>query len=172
MLYDHDQYFILEGDSLRRKINNLEEYFFISKLNIRNYLIVWEACAKLTKVLQYKKYLESKILKIEIFEFWCVNTKRWKLKFEICMWNVWNLEFWKLKCLNWDVWILKVENWNWKLKFLCETSRIWKLEIWNAWIWMCEYYKLKVENKNLKFICEVFGRNLKIWKLKCLNIEI
>ncbi len=30
-----------------------------------------------------------------MFEFWCV-------KIENCMWNVWNL-----KCLNWDMWILK-----------------------------------------------------------------
>jgi hypothetical protein len=36
---------------------------------------------------------------------------------------------------------------------------------------MCEYFKLKIENWNLKSICEMSGRNLKIWKLKCLNFE-
>jgi hypothetical protein len=27
-----------------------------------------------------------------------------------CIWNVWNLKIWKLKCSKWDLWILKVEN--------------------------------------------------------------
>jgi len=43
----------------------------------------------------------------------------WKLKVEICMWNVWNLkinnENKKLKCLNVENWKLKclnIENWN------------------------------------------------------------
>jgi hypothetical protein len=36
---------------------------------------------------------------------------------------------------------------------------------------MCEYFKLKIENWNLKSICEMSGRNLKIWELKCLNFE-
>jgi len=43
--------------------------FFFSKLNIQNQLIVWEACAKPTKVLKYMECLESKILKTEMFEF-------------------------------------------------------------------------------------------------------
>jgi hypothetical protein len=29
--------------------------------------------------------LESKILKTEMFEFWCVNIESWKLKIEICV---------------------------------------------------------------------------------------
>jgi hypothetical protein len=48
------------------------------------------------------------------------------LKIEISMWSVWNLKIWELKCLNWDVWIFKVENW--KLKSLCEVFGIWKFE--------------------------------------------
>jgi hypothetical protein len=34
------------------------------------------------------------------------------------IWNVWNLKFWKLKCLNSNVWILKVEIWNLYVKCL------------------------------------------------------
>ncbi len=59
--------------------------------------------------------LESKILENDMFQFQYVNTKSWKLKFEKCMWHVWNLKFWQLKCLKWDVKILKAKNW--KLKF-------------------------------------------------------
>jgi hypothetical protein len=62
--------------------------------------------------------LDSKILKTKMFEFRCVNIKSWKLKIENCMWNVWNLKCWELKCLKWDVWILKVENWKLYVKCL------------------------------------------------------
>ncbi len=52
---------------------------------------------------------------IQNFENWNVwipmcEYQKLKLKFEVCMWNVWNLKFSKLKCLNWDEWILKAEN--------------------------------------------------------------
>ncbi len=87
--------------------------------------------------------LESKILKTEMFEFWYVNIESWKLNFEICMWDVWNLQFWELKCLNWYMWTLKAENW--KLKSLCEAPRIWKLKCLNLDVWI-ESWKLKFEN--------------------------
>jgi hypothetical protein len=47
-----------------------------------------------------------------------------KLKIEISMWSVWDLKFWKLKCLNLDVWILKVESW--KLKIETFLGNVWK----------------------------------------------
>jgi hypothetical protein len=74
-----------------------------------------------------------------MFEFQCVNTKNWNLKFVCEMFGIWNFETKMSKCLNWDVWILKVENWN--LKSLCEASRIWKLKCLNLDVWI-----LKVEN--------------------------
>jgi hypothetical protein len=37
----------------------------------------------------YVKHLEFEILKTEMFEFGCVNTESWKLKFKISLWNVW-----------------------------------------------------------------------------------
>jgi hypothetical protein len=70
--------------------------------------------------------LESQFFTTEMFKFQCVNTESWKLKFEIGMWNVWNLKFLELKCLNWDVWIFEAENW--KLKSLCEAFGIWKFQ--------------------------------------------
>jgi hypothetical protein len=137
-------------DQLLRKENKESlGVFYFSKLNIVNWLIVWEACAKPAKILQYMEWLESKILKTEMFEFWYVNIESWKLKFEICMWDVWNLKFWKLKCLNWDVWKLKVENWNFYVKCLefeilktqmsefgCVNIESWKLKtkIWNLFV--------------------------------------
>jgi len=90
--------------------------------------------------------LESKILKTEMFEFQCVNIESWKI--EICMWNVWNLKFWELKCL-----IGMCEYLSWNLKYLCEAFGIWKFENWNVWYW-----KLKIEMS-------------KYWKLKCLNTQ-
>jgi len=36
---------------------------------------------------------------------------------------------------------------------------------------MCEYLKLKIENSNLKSLYEMFGLNLKFWKLKCLKLK-
>jgi hypothetical protein len=60
------------------------------------------------------------------------------------MWNVWNLKFWELKCLNRDVWILKVENWN--SKSLCKA-----------------FENLKIEMSKFGFV------NIKSWKL---NFEI
>jgi hypothetical protein len=36
---------------------------------------------------------------------------------------------------------------------------------------MCEYWKLKTKNWNLKSLCEMSRRNLKFWKLKCLNAK-
>jgi len=68
------------------------------------------------------------------------------------MWNVWNLKIWKLQCLNLNVGILKVENWN--LKSLCKMFKknlnIWKLKIknWKVWILKTEkfeYWKLKTK---------------------------
>jgi hypothetical protein len=117
-------------------------------------------------------------LKTEMFEFRCVNTRSWKLKFEICMWNVWNLNF-----ENWNVWIgmceylkLKIENWNLYVKrlefenlktemseFGCVNTKSWKLkiEIWNLFVkclegiwnlknWMFKYWKLKIKCLNTK----------------------
>ncbi len=66
------------------------------------------------------------------------------MKLENWKFYVKHLEFenWKLKCLNLDMWILKVENW--KLKF--------EISLWNVWkeyeimkIEMYEYLKLKIE---------------------------
>ncbi len=79
-----------------------------------------------------------------IWNVWNLNV--WITNFEICMWNVWNLKFWELKCLTWDVWILKAKNWN--LKSLCETFAIWNFKNWklkclNIKIEISEYWKLK-----------------------------
>ncbi len=41
--------------------------------------------------------LESKVLKIEMFEFWCVYTESWKSKIETCMWNVLECEILRTK---------------------------------------------------------------------------
>jgi len=87
--------------------------------------------------------LESKILKTEMFEVQCVTTENWNLyvkclkskmlrtkmsKLGMCKYlkltiESWNLKSlcetfgtWKLKCLNLNMGILKVENW--KLKSL------------------------------------------------------
>jgi len=60
------------------------------------------------------------------------------------------------------VWILKIEN------SLCEVFGIWKFEIWNVDL---DVWILKIENWKLKFLYEMFKRNLKFWKLKCLNKE-
>jgi hypothetical protein len=95
---------------------------------------IWNLCVKC---------LKFENLKSKMFEFWCVNIESRKLKFEICVWNVWNLKTWKLICLNWDVWIFKVENWNLYVKRL-------DFENWNVWIWMCEYWKSKTENWKLE----------------------
>ncbi len=49
------------------------------------------------------KILESKILKIEMFEFQCVNIESWKLKFEIYMWNefeILKIKMFELGCVN------------------------------------------------------------------------
>ncbi len=86
------------------------------------------------------------------------------MKIEICMWNVWNLKFWELKCLNWDVWILKAENWKLKFEismwsisnlkiemseFGCANTESWKLktEIWNLFVKSMEA-KLKTKMLN------------------------
>jgi hypothetical protein len=106
--------------------------------------------------------LESKILKTEMVGFWCVNIESWKLKFEICMWNVWNLKIWQLKCLNCDVWIFQIEISMWN---------VWNLRIWKLKCLNLDVCILKVENWKLKSFCEMSGKNLKIWKLKCLNTE-
>jgi hypothetical protein len=94
----------------------------------------------------YVKCLESEILRTKMSELRCVYTESWKLKFEICMWNVWNLKFWELKCLNWDVWIFKAKNWN--LKFLCKylEFQILKIKMSKFGLWI-----LKVENWNMKY---------------------
>jgi len=63
-----------------------------------------------------------------------VNTESWKSKIEICMWNVWNLKIWEVKCLNWDVWIIQSS----KLKF-----KIYMWSVKNLKIEMFEYWKLK-----------------------------
>ncbi len=52
---------------------SLDILFF--KFKYSKLIIFWEACAKPTKVLQYMECLESKFLKIEMFEFRCVSTK-------------------------------------------------------------------------------------------------
>jgi hypothetical protein len=80
-----------------------------------------------------------------MFELGCVN-----IKLKIKIWNLKSLcetfGIWKLKCLNLDVWIHKVENW--KLKF--------EISLWNVWkeskilkIEMFEYLKLKTKNWNV-----------------------
>jgi len=73
---------------------------------------------------------------------WIFEVENWNFKINISMWSVWNLKMWKLKCLNLDLWILKVENWI--LKFLCENfkrnMKIWKLKCLNI-----ENLKLKTE---------------------------
>jgi hypothetical protein len=69
------------------------------------------------------------ILKIEMFEFGCVNAESWKLQIKIWnfLWNVWG----KLE-------ILKIEmSKYWKLK--TKMFKYWKLKIemseyWNVWI--------------------------------------
>jgi hypothetical protein len=93
-----------------------------------------------------------------------VDIESWQFKFENCMWNVWNLKFWELKCLNWDVWILKAKNWKLKIE-----NSMWS--IWNLKIEIFEFGCVNIESWKLKSFCEMFGRNLKIWKLKCLNTE-
>jgi hypothetical protein len=63
-----------------------------------------------------------------------------------------------MKCLNFNVRILKAKNWN--LKFVCEMFEIWNFEnknVWNVWILKVEDWKL-----NLKSLCEAFG----IWKFE------
>jgi hypothetical protein len=62
-------------------------------------------------------------------EYLKLKTEIWNLK---SMWSIWNLKIWKFKCLNLDVWILKVENW--KLKF--------EISLWNDWK---EFEILKIE---------------------------
>ncbi len=89
-----------------------------------------------------------------MFRFGCVNIESWKLK-SFCKMPGRNLKIWKLKCLNLDMWMLKVENWN--LKSPCKMSgrnlKIWKLKC------------LNIENWKLKCL------NNENWKLNCLNIE-
>ncbi len=84
------------------------------------------------------------------------------MKIEICMWNVWNLKIWELKCLNWDVWILEVENW--KFKFEISMWSIWNLKNWKLKIEI-SLWNVWIKFENLKF---EMSEN---WKLKCLNIE-
>jgi hypothetical protein len=107
---------------LRKENNESLGVFCFSKLNIQNQLIVWEACAKAAKVLQYMECVESKFF--ENWNVWILMCEYWKLKIEICMWHVWNLKFWKLKCLHWDMWILK----NWNLKFEISMWSVWNLK--------------------------------------------
>jgi hypothetical protein len=66
--------FYFEDQLLRKENKESLGVFYFSKLNIQNQLILWETCAEPAKVLQYKECLKSKILKIEMFEFQCVNT--------------------------------------------------------------------------------------------------
>ncbi len=82
------------------------------------------------------------------FNVWILKVENWNLKFVCEMFG----KFWELKCLNWDVWILKAENW--KLKCLNLDVWILKVEIslWNVWkeskilkIEMSKYKKLKTK---------------------------
>jgi len=54
-------------------------------------------------------------------EYLKLKTKIWNLKSLCEASKIW--KFWKPKCLNLDVWILKVENWNLKFEIL----------LWNVW---------------------------------------
>jgi hypothetical protein len=82
--------------------------------------------------------LEFEILKTEMFEFQCVNIESWKLKIE--NWNLYvkHLEFEILKteifdfgCVNTESWKLKTEIWNLFVKCLnTEMFEYWKLETW------------------------------------------
>jgi hypothetical protein len=70
-----------------------------------------------------------------------------ELKFEICIWNVWNLKIWRLKCLNWGVWILKAENWN--LKFRISMWSVWNLKFWKLKYLNLDVWTLEVANWNV-----------------------
>ncbi len=59
---------------------------------------------------------------------------------------------------------LKIENWKFYVKHL--EFEILKTKMFEFGCVNIE--KLKIENKNLKSLCEMFGRNLKVWKLKCV----
>ncbi len=102
--------------------------------------------------------------------------------------EIWNLY---VKCLEsknfrtkmFEMWILKVENWNWNLNSLCEASRIWnlktkmsefgcvntrswklktKIEIWNLYVKCLEF-----ESWKLKLKIEIFMWS--VWNLKFEN---
>jgi len=75
--------FYSKNQLLRKENKEFLGLFYFSKLNIQNKLLVWEACAKLAKVLQYMECLESKFLKIEMVEFQCKNIESWNLKIEM-----------------------------------------------------------------------------------------
>jgi len=62
---------------------------------------------------------------------------------------------------------LKIETW--KLKILCETTRIWKLKIE-----MFEFGPVNIESWKLKVKIWNFSMKCleRIWKLKCMNIEM
>ncbi len=55
----------------------------------------------------------------------------------------------RTKMFNWDVWILKVENW--KLKFEISMWSVWNLKIWKLKCLNLDVWILKVENWKLKF---------------------
>jgi len=63
---------------------------------------------------------------------------------------------------------------------MCKYLKL-KVEIWNLYVKCLEFEILKIkmfefvyvntENWKLKFLYEMSRRNLKFWKLKCLNAE-
>jgi hypothetical protein len=93
---------------------------------------------------------------------------------KICMWNVWNLKFWELKCLNCDVWILKIKNWNLYVKQL--NFQIFKTKMFEFGCVNTKSWKLKTKIWNLSMKCLIGIWNLKTkmfeyWKLKCLKTK-
>ncbi len=80
-----------------------------------------------------------------------------------------------MKCLNLDVWILKVENW--KLKIEISLWNVWK-ESKNLKIEMFEYGKKKLKCQNTKKkkpkMLEYWKLKIEMsknWKLKCQNTK-
>ncbi len=64
-------------------------------------------------------------------------------------------------------WIYKIENKEFELENLIVVTKMSQLEILKF-----ELLNIKIlKNWKLKSLCEMSGRNLKIWKLRCLNTE-
>jgi hypothetical protein len=75
------------------------------------------------KCLEYEN-LKKKMCEFGMCEYLELKIGNWKLE-SLCEAS----KIWKVKCLNLDVWHVKVETENWNLKSLCEMSR-WNLKFW------------------------------------------